>query len=489
MAFGFALFGPSVEAVNRLNPGSVPKYNQTMTSVTDSSISHNIKGLTEETGNKLPLSFDHDGNNMDKENNEVAAPNKESAFKGTKPDLITSSAKSPTIMASSFSSAAPIPGNQDEELGVKMAKATVADEMASVVRTPKRLGYLSWEDFFMGVAVLSSKRSKDPISPTGACLVDKQQRIVGIGYNGFPRGCSDDVLPWTTGQPHSDGDLPWLHTKEPWMCHAVTNAILNKCSHDVEGCSLYVTQFPCSDCAKMIIQSRISQVVVRLVDDGRSCHGCNSTLPLLTKESETNKEPIDPDTRASQILLEMAGVHVQYYRPTVKSVTIDFGIIAPFVSTSKSETDACACAGEDSKQEQGNNEEASPISAKGKLNQDENKNEFRDDELRNKAYQLLWQEAKYDPRISPQNKRKDYISWSEYFMVSISIASANLFHIYDYFMKKKRLNAIFFFRVDAGYGLPNRTKIKRSQYASGCMHCRFRQTYCWFGLQRISAGL
>ena len=399
-------------------------------------MSHNIKGLTEESGNKLPLSFDHDGSHMDKENNELAAPDKEASCKGTKTDQITPSVKSPTIMASSSSSAAPISGNQDEELRMNMAKATAADEMASVVRTPKRRDYLSWEDFFMGVAVLSSKRSKDPISPTGACLVDKQQRIVGIGYNGFPRGCSDDVLPWTTGHSYCDGDLPWLHTKEGYMVHAVTNAILNKCSHDVEGCSLYVTQFPCSDCAKMIIQSRISKVVVRLVDDGRSCHGCNSTLPLLTKETE-NEEPIDPDTRASQILLEMAGVHVQYYRPTVKSVTIDFGRIAPSGSTCKSETDACACAGEDNKQERGNIKEASPSSSKDEYNQDENKNEHCDDEFRNRAYQLLWQEANYDPRISPPNKRKDYISWSEYFMVSIPIVSSKLSYIYDLFHYKK----------------------------------------------------
>ena len=119
----------------------------------------------------------------------------------------------------------------------------------------KRLGYLSWDDYFMSVAFLSAKRSKDPSTQVGACIVNVDKCIIGIGYNGFPRGCSDEHLPWSRSGESS------LHTKYPFVVHAEVNAILNKCSADVKGASLYVALFPCNDCAKVIIQSGIKEVV------------------------------------------------------------------------------------------------------------------------------------------------------------------------------------------------------------------------------------
>lgn len=118
----------------------------------------------------------------------------------------------------------------------------------------KRLDYLSWEQYFMGIALLSAQRSKDPNTQVGACIVDQRNRVVGIGYAGFPSGCSDDDLPWAReGAP--------LETKYPFVCHAELNAILNRNSTDLAGCTIYTTLFPCNECAKAIIQSGITEVV------------------------------------------------------------------------------------------------------------------------------------------------------------------------------------------------------------------------------------
>ncbi|XP_057233875.1 deoxycytidylate deaminase isoform X1 [Malurus melanocephalus] len=119
----------------------------------------------------------------------------------------------------------------------------------------KREDYLEWPEYFMAVAFLSAQRSKDPNSQVGACIVNSENKIVGIGYNGMPNGCSDDVLPWTrTGANR-------LETKYPYVCHAELNAIMNKNSADVKGCSMYVALFPCNECAKLIIQAGIKEVI------------------------------------------------------------------------------------------------------------------------------------------------------------------------------------------------------------------------------------
>jgi dCMP deaminase len=117
----------------------------------------------------------------------------------------------------------------------------------------KRKNYISWDNYFMGVAVLSSMRSKDPTTQVGACIVNNQKRIVGIGYNGFPYGVEDDSFPWDKGEN-------WLDSKYPYVVHAEPNAILNA-TVSLEGSTLYVTLFPCNECAKLIIQSGIKAVI------------------------------------------------------------------------------------------------------------------------------------------------------------------------------------------------------------------------------------
>ncbi len=114
--------------------------------------------------------------------------------------------------------------------------------------------YISWDEYFMGVAALSSKRSKDPNTQVGACVVNTEKRIIGIGYNGFPTGCRDDKFPW------GKEDKNYLNTKYPYVVHAEPNAILN-CSSSLKDATLYVTLFPCNECAKLIIQSGIRHVI------------------------------------------------------------------------------------------------------------------------------------------------------------------------------------------------------------------------------------
>ncbi len=114
--------------------------------------------------------------------------------------------------------------------------------------------HISWDEYFMGVAALSAKRSKDPNTQVGACIVNEEKRIVGIGYNGFPRGCEDDVFPW------GKGDADPLNNKYPYVVHAEANCILNTTAK-LTGATLYVTLFPCNECAKLIIQSGIKHLV------------------------------------------------------------------------------------------------------------------------------------------------------------------------------------------------------------------------------------
>ena len=118
----------------------------------------------------------------------------------------------------------------------------------------KRQGYLSWDEYFMGVAMLSGMRSKDPNTQVGACIVSPDHKILSMGYNGFPSGCSDDEFPWGR-----EGDP--LDTKYLYVTHSELNAILNYRGGSLEGAKLYVSLFPCNECAKALIQSGISQVI------------------------------------------------------------------------------------------------------------------------------------------------------------------------------------------------------------------------------------
>ncbi|XP_047314576.1 deoxycytidylate deaminase-like [Impatiens glandulifera] len=163
----------------------------------------------------------------------------------------------------------------------------------------KRQGYLSWDDYFMGIALLSAERSKDPNRQVGACLVSQNNVILGIGYNGFPRGCSDDKLPWSK---KSKTNNP-LETKYPYVCHAEVNAILNTNHASAAGQKLYVTMFPCNECAKIIIQSGISEVIYfveKMLDN------CDNTYI------------------ASHKLLSLAGLKVRKHQPQMDKILIGF---------------------------------------------------------------------------------------------------------------------------------------------------------------------
>ena len=120
----------------------------------------------------------------------------------------------------------------------------------------KRTDYISWDEYFMGVALLTAQRSKDNTSQVGACIVSRENKILSMGYNGFPTGCFDDDMPWEReGEP--------LKTKYMYVCHAELNAILNHASGtgSLKGARIYTTLFPCNECAKALIQSGISQVI------------------------------------------------------------------------------------------------------------------------------------------------------------------------------------------------------------------------------------
>jgi dCMP deaminase len=118
----------------------------------------------------------------------------------------------------------------------------------------KRENYISWDEYFMGIAIMSSMRSKDPGTQVGCCIVNDGKRIMSVGYNGMPAGCGDDEYPW-----EREGDM--LETKYAFVCHAELNAILNNRSGSLENCTAYVTLFPCNECTKAIIQSGIKKII------------------------------------------------------------------------------------------------------------------------------------------------------------------------------------------------------------------------------------
>ncbi|MCR4815284.1 MAG: dCMP deaminase family protein [Lachnospiraceae bacterium] len=118
----------------------------------------------------------------------------------------------------------------------------------------KRADYISWDEYFMGIAILSGERSKDPNTQVGACIVGADNRILSVGYNGFPNGCSDELFPWAR-----EGNE--LDTKYPFVAHSELNAILNYRGGNLEGTKLYVSLFPCNECAKAIIQAGIKTVI------------------------------------------------------------------------------------------------------------------------------------------------------------------------------------------------------------------------------------
>ena len=160
---------------------------------------------------------------------------------------------------------------------------------------PKRENYISWDEYFMGIALLSSMRSKDPSTQVGACIVSDDNKIMSVGYNGFPRGCSDDEYPWERSGDKSND------TKYPFVCHAELNAILNSGGHNLSGSRIYVALFTCNECAKAIIQSGIKEVVY-----------------MSDKYAETES------TLASKKMFLSAGVKLTKFTPTHKNLEISF---------------------------------------------------------------------------------------------------------------------------------------------------------------------
>ncbi len=156
----------------------------------------------------------------------------------------------------------------------------------------KRTDYISWVEYFMGVAYLAGMRSKDPSTQVGACIVSSDNKILSMGYNGFPTGCSDDAFPW-------DKEGEEAQTKYPYVTHGELNAILNYRGGSLEGTKLYVSLFPCNECAKAIIQAGIRTVVY-----------------------DSDKYDGSPANRAAKKMFDAAGVTYVPYSRSGKQIHI-----------------------------------------------------------------------------------------------------------------------------------------------------------------------
>ena len=157
----------------------------------------------------------------------------------------------------------------------------------------KRTNYISWDEYFMGIAALSAQRSKDSSTQVGACIVSQDNKILSMGYNGMPIGCSDDEMPWAR-----EGGL--LDTKYAFVCHAELNAILNNSNGSLKGARCYTTLFPCNECAKALIQAGIKEVIY-----------------LSDKYAETE------GVKASKKMFNMVGVKLTPYTPSKRKIELD----------------------------------------------------------------------------------------------------------------------------------------------------------------------
>ncbi|MBQ8551025.1 MAG: dCMP deaminase family protein [Clostridia bacterium] len=157
----------------------------------------------------------------------------------------------------------------------------------------KREDYISWDQYFMGIAMLSAKRSKDPSTQVGACIVSDENKILSVGYNGMPCHCHDDEFPW-----QREGSA--LETKYMFVCHAELNAILNYSGTALRGSRVYVTLFPCNECAKAIIQSGIKEIIYA-----------------------ENKYDGTDSVMASKKMFDAAGVKYRQYEHLGKTINIE----------------------------------------------------------------------------------------------------------------------------------------------------------------------
>ncbi|MBR6880155.1 MAG: dCMP deaminase family protein [Clostridiales bacterium] len=157
----------------------------------------------------------------------------------------------------------------------------------------KREDYITWDEYFMGVAKLASQRSKDPNTQVGACIVNSENRIMTIGYNGLPKGCSDDEFPWEREGGTYD-------TKYAYVCHAELNAILNCGTADLRDNRVYVTLFPCEGCTKALIQKGIKEIIY-----------------------DSDKYHDTEGAKAARRMLDAAGVRYTQYTPSNRTINID----------------------------------------------------------------------------------------------------------------------------------------------------------------------
>lgn len=156
----------------------------------------------------------------------------------------------------------------------------------------KRQDYLTWDQYFMGVAMLSAQRSKDNNTQVGACIVNEENKILSMGYNGMPIGCNDDEMPWEReGKP--------LETKYLYVCHAELNAILNYGAGSLKGARVYTTLFPCNECTKAIIQSGIKEIIY-----------------LSDKYADSDS------TKAAKRMCNLTGVKYRAYEPREENITL-----------------------------------------------------------------------------------------------------------------------------------------------------------------------
>lgn len=174
--------------------------------------------------------------------------------------------------------------------------------------TGKRSNYIDWAEYFMATAFLAAKRSKDPVTQVGAVIVN-DHKIVGVGYNGFPRGCSDDEFPWTKDSENL------LENKYMYVVHAEINAILNKTCADTKGCSMYVALFPCNECAKVIIQSGFKEVVYM-----------------------SDKYAHKDSTIAAKRMFNANGIKYTQFIPKTNKIIIDFSEIDNVLKTQNPDT-------------------------------------------------------------------------------------------------------------------------------------------------------
>ena len=167
----------------------------------------------------------------------------------------------------------------------------------------KREDYLNWDEAFMSIAILIGKRSKDPNTQVGACIVNPDKIVVGLGYNGLPKGCSDDEFPWEREVTTDGSDEQRItQTKYAYVVHGEVNAILNSNQQSLKGCTLYVALFPCNECAKHIIQSGITEVVYM-----------------------SDKYAHLPHFKVSRRMLNVAGMTLRQFMPTQHPrIVIDF---------------------------------------------------------------------------------------------------------------------------------------------------------------------